>query len=240
MKKKIRNILQNIYQIKFINDKVIKIDSKIEDIYSFNILQPLISNNPFLAFNSGAMRPLGLAFMLNEIAINKRDFILEFGLGISTIMMARLAKENKLNLKIYSVEHDPNWVDIINKQLIYEGIESYVTIITAELSHNKSNIDWYNEIKINEIIKNIKFDLIIIDGPPAYSESLQLSRFPVNEYLEGKLNHTFCILIDDTNRVGEKKLANVLKTKFSVLQEISVGDSMTAIYKGNFFNSNPF
>lgn len=238
--KKMKNIIKNINQIEFIKERVGIIDSKIEDNYSFNILQPLISNKPFLAFNSGAIRPLGLAHLLNEITINKREFVLEFGLGISTIVMARLAKENKINVKIYSVEHDPNWVEIINKQLIYEGLDTYVKIITAELSLNNKGVDWYNELKINEIIKDIKFDLIIIDGPPAYSKSLELSRLPVNDYLDGKLNHTFCILIDDTNRIGEKKLVIDLKAKLTGSQTVTIGDSMTAIYKGNFFNSNPF
>lgn len=240
MKNRIKNFLNNIPRLKIIDNRVKTADSKINDIYSLEIIQSLISQGSYLPLNSGALRPLGIAFILNEIIINKRTSILEFGSGFSTIMTARLAKRNNLDLKIFSVEHDPKWGDLIIKILIKERLDKYVTIITAELKADNDNSIWYDKMKIDSIIQNQKFDFVIVDGPPAYSKDLLYARMPVQNFIIEKMNESFCILIDDSNRNGEKKLINELTEKFSETKLISVGDTITALYKGNYFYSSPF
>ena len=60
-----------------------------------------------------SLRPFVLVSLLNEIIINKRNTIIEFGAGISTIMPGRLSKMNNLSTVIVSVKENFNWFNEI-------------------------------------------------------------------------------------------------------------------------------
>jgi len=209
------------------NLELIHHSKKADDIYSMAILQPLLIDYPYIPFTASSLRPLCLAYILNEIIINERKFILEFGMGISTIMIARLIKKNNLNVKIYSVEHNKVWADIINDYLIKEDLKHFVTFIVADLKEIDSPlgmVKWYDYSVIMNKIKEQKFDLIIVDGPPAYKDSIQFSRGPALFNLKTNFEKDFCLILDDAHRIGEVNIIKLFKElniniKFSIVSD---------------------
>ena len=213
---------------------------KINDTYALAIIQNILHEGPYLALNGGAIRPLGLAYILNEILINKRENVLEVGSGISTILMARLIKKNCLNTKIHSIEHNKKWCNQLQEILEYEKLEDYVNIIHCGLNiiEDKYAKKWY-DIKKDKF-KNLKFDFVIIDGPPANQASLRMSRYPIINFIEDKLqNDDFCIFLDDVNRKGEKILAQDLVSKFPESQFNYVDNTIFILNSKQNFNPIP-
>ena len=209
-----------------------------EDIYSLNSLQSLLINYPYLPISIFALRPLAINMILNEIVINNRQFILEFGSGISTLLIARLIKRNQLSTRLISVEHDANWCHLIQAQLRAEEAPNSVQIIHAPLlpcDISWDKLEWFNP----ESLKSFDdFDMIIIDGPPACNENLQFSRYPALPFIWDKLKPEFVVILDDANRYGERKIIAQWEKLYSLKFQV-VGDSIAIAYRGKHYFSSP-
>lgn len=191
--------------------ELIEIEQKlIEDIYCRQLLNNLFEGYEHLPITKSSMSFFAVAMILNDIQINNRKTILEFGSGLSTILIARLIKKNNLSCKIYSIEHDKKWFDLLNFILKKDGtIENVITIYSPLCFSEKSknNLEWYNEkIILNNLPENIFFDLVIIDGPPAHEKSKSLSRYPALPFVKDKLNKSYSVYLDDASRKGEQEV----------------------------------
>ena len=75
--------------------------------------------------------------MLNDIVTNDRKSIVEFGSGMSTIMIGRLIKNNGLDSRLVTVEHDKGWVDvlagILRKESIHDVIDNRHFLVESEV-----------------------------------------------------------------------------------------------------------
>ncbi len=203
IKKRLREELQKIREATNINSK------KNDDIYALSILSSLLVNKPYLPINGGALRPFCMAYLLNEILIGKRESIIEFGSGISTVLIGRLIKENNLNIEFFSVEHNEDWAKSLSTILEKEGLLDSVNIIYVPLSQQKTELGICYSYDFNIIkneIKNKTFDLVVIDGPPANTSKTKYSRYPVLNTIQNFLNDDFCVLLDDCDRSGEKEI----------------------------------
>ncbi len=190
-----------------------QIDNQIkltEDIYCRQLLNNLFEGYDQLPITKSSISFFAIAMILNDIQINKRQNILEFGSGLSTILIARLIKKNNLSCKIYSIEHDSNWFGLLNATLKKENTSENVVSIHAPLSNSKkskNNLDWYNEdIISNSLPEKVLFDLVIIDGPPAHENSKSLSRYPSLPFVKNKLNKSYSVYLDDASRKGEQRV----------------------------------
>jgi|SRR5690554_813805 len=173
----------------------------------YQILQPLMIEYPYLPFNGGALRPFNISFLLNDIIINDRKIIVEFGSGISTILISRLIKRNKLSCQLISIESDLDWNKKLNRILEGEDVHHNTTIINAPLKEIETPFginNWYDFD--DSIFLEKKIDLVIVDGPPAYLEELKHSRYPALPKVHKFLSKNHMIYLDDTNRIGEKEV----------------------------------
>lgn len=110
----------------------------------------------------------------------KNSTILELGSGTGTTELCNL-------YKVYSVEHDPKWINLTKSTYIYAPLEV------------QNGYKWYNrDILKNNLPKN--YDLLLIDGPPG-----SIGRKPFLENLD-LFNLDVPIIIDDTNRESEQQL----------------------------------
>lgn len=203
---KLKNFIKNSNNV---NLELKYHSKKTDDIYSMTILQPLLIDLPYIPINGGALRPICIAYILNEIIINERKSILEFGSGLSTIIMARLISKNNIKTKIITVEHNEKWATIIEQYLGNENLLQYVTIIRADLKEIETSfgvVNWYDYNKISAIIEGEKFDLIVVDGPPANSEKIKYSRLPAFVNLKNNFAENYCFILDDANRKGEQEI----------------------------------
>src|SRR5690554_1898626 len=78
----------------------------------------LFPESNFIPFTTWSVSPSIILHILNDIVINKRCNIIEFGSGASTIYIARLIQTLKLDVKFFSVESNEEWLEFLNAELM--------------------------------------------------------------------------------------------------------------------------
>lgn len=206
--------------------------------YTFEIL----TSDTFELISDFSMKTYGLAFLRNEIVLNKRKSIIEFGSGLSTIFMALVIKKFSLPTKIISIESEKVWTDRMEKKISEMDLSSIITIVPAILmpipSLGEEN-NWYDLSQLPDAILNSSpFDMVVIDGPPAYNESISLSRFMAVPFVSNLLDDNYSIFLDDANRKGEKMVMSMWKQQFGF--DFKIYNNEIALFrKGLFINSHP-
>lgn len=206
------------------------------DILALNILKPLM-NDRYLPITNSSMRPYNLASILNDIVINNRSKILEFGSGTSTILITRLIKSNNLNCCITSIDHDVNWIKSVEKYIHDDGTLNNVEFIHAPLSNsgNKNGLEWYDLHRNSFLEKENFFDLVIIDGPPAWEKGKNMTRYPAYPFIENKLSDNSVVYLDDIDRGGEMAILKKWEELYGIKFQFA-GSSLAYYTKGNYYN----
>jgi hypothetical protein len=216
--------------------------NKIEDIYAYLLIQDLIKFPEYFATTTSSLRFHTLAVILNDIIINQRKSIIEFGSGISTLAIANLIKKNNLESNLISVEDNSEWFNYISSFLSRNDLHKNVKIIYAPLEKNNLALEnnlWYSIGAINKVLSNeSKFSLVIIDGPGAWQTKLRLSRYPAVPFLLNSLAEEFSIFLDDTNRKGEKEIMDLWHQKFDITFE-QVNQTSAMCVRGKKLNTIP-
>ena len=169
-----------------------------------------------LPYTSSALHPFSLATVLNDLVINDRRNILEFGCGVSTVIIAKYMEVFALPGKIYSVEQDEKWVAFLKKQLSAEGLEGRVEMIFAPIkSDKKTQNKWYDSSFIEKLNnENITIDLMLIDGPQAWRPADVEIRKNVPAAVFELLSDNFSLYLDDINRKGEARAIKEWSKKY--------------------------
>ncbi len=213
--------------------------NRIDEIYALNLLSSLFHYGQYLPITSSSLNIHSLALIINDIVVNKRESIIEFGSGISTVVLARLIKRNELKTQILSVEEDKNWIEQIRLILEKEGLLEYANLIHAPLVNSHIVIGqnkWYSLEILNDLIpKNKKFDLVIVDGPSAWHPEIELSRYPALPYLLNNLFDKFSFYLDDANRNGEQKILHLWKEKFNLCFQM-INPILAHTHRGIWYN----
>lgn len=92
-----------------------------------------------------------------EDVLPKGSTILELGSGHGTQVLA------DLGYKMHSVEHELDFVGKYDSTYIYAPLEDMKPV-----RHHPKATSWYNRDKLTEGLKGLKYDLLLIDGPPAH------------------------------------------------------------------------
>ena len=216
--------------------------NKIEDIYSYLLIQDLVKFPEYFATTTSSLRFHTLAVILNDIIINQRKSIIEFGSGVSTLAISNLIKKNNLKCSFVSIEDNKEWFDYINSFLSRNDLQKNVKIIYAPLESSDLALGdnlWYSMQALNNgISKESKFSLAIIDGPAAWKPKIRLSRYPAIPYLINFLAEEYSIYLDDTNRKGEKEVFSLWHQKYNLKFE-QINDTSSVCIKGNKLNTIP-
>ena len=158
----------------------------------------------YLPWTISAMRPSAICALLNEILINRRKTIVEFGAGISTLYVGRTMQE--IGGRLISFEHDRAWYELIKEMIAKNKVLHSVEVIHAPLDTCPCSLDgckWYNVDVVKAALSGILLDGIIVDGPPASDPNCQLARYPAVPVLLERLADSFFIFLDDIERPGE-------------------------------------
>lgn len=130
--------------------------------------------------------------LINKI-LPKGGTILELGSGWTS---GELSKD----YTVYSIEHNPKWMNKYDTNYIYAPIKNH----------------WYDVEIVKNSIKDIKYDIILVDGPPG---PIGRNGFLINIDL---FNTDIPIILDDTHRRAEYlitvNLANKLNRKFFIYE----------------------
>ena len=128
--------------------------------------------------------------------------IIEFGLGQSSKLIHQYGNFFT-DVNAITIEHDIKWLDYFKNHIN----DSYpLSVIQKELKAIKyKGNETLSYSGMDDVLKDKKYDLILIDG--TYG-SKNYSRPHILNYLPECLTNSFCIILDDYNRLGEKETNN--------------------------------
>jgi hypothetical protein len=211
---RIKRIVQDIInRLKGIEKKIDLNYQLIEDNIALNQLLNLFDSNIFIPLTKWSISPKEVLHVCNDLVINKRKSIIEFGSGFSTFCIAQLLKNNQIKASFITIENDIEWARELNNLLKQFGLGEYVKVIIAPISEVKKIISkneqelWYDyNILNNELINFSKFDLVIVDGP--IGAITPYARYSAVPFLKEKLSDNYAIFLDDTHRDIEFEIAH--------------------------------
>lgn len=155
-------------------------------------------NIPFELICNGGTIDYKMVYLLSRIIkeIKSIHNIIEFGVGISTILFLKLCNYN--NMKIISVDHSQHWIMEISEE-INNPNHNFILTRLKEYNYGKMKYTWYDYDTLEPAYKN-KFNLILVDGP---FSSNNYSRFGINVIIEQICSTDYIIIWDDLHRFGE-------------------------------------
>jgi hypothetical protein len=177
------------------------------------VVAPLLARLAgYLPWTGHALRPFAVATLANDLVVNRRRAYLEFGAGVSTVLVAKVAALNGLELDLVSVEHDRAWIDVLLRILEREGLAERVRFLHCPLVDRTEPspfgaLRWYDERPLLAGLAGRPRDLVLVDGPPAGGRSA--SRYPAVPFLRahGLIAEDASILLDDVHRPAERLIA---------------------------------
>ncbi|WP_114750064.1 hypothetical protein [Pleomorphovibrio marinus] len=188
-----------------------KLIIRIRELKALEILKPYFPTG-FL-FETDYSLPFQLIqHICNDILIYKPKTIIEFGSGLSTIIISNFLKEVNLNVEFISVDQDKNWQNLISRHC------NSVSFFSFEISDNNpfsKNGDgkWFDIPNKSELL-NKNYDLVIIDGP--IGKKNKFARYGAINFLRNKLTKSSIIFIDDIHRFDEQILAKDFVIEFNL------------------------
>ena len=201
--------------------------SRQDDIYAMSFMQPLLNAGPFLPFSNGTLRPIDMVCILSDVVINKPTSILEFGCGISSVLLGRLIRQTGLKCQVYSVEHDRQWMVNATAYLSNEQLTDVVQLIHAPLTSEgrMPGDEWYDTSSLVKAgITEKTFDMVLIDGPPAWQMKKCRARYPAFPFVRSLLSDNGVVYLDDANRDGEKMVIRQWQKDFQIEFQWSRGN----------------
>jgi len=184
-----------------------------------------LKNIPLSSPNGGTASFSLLYILLSILRGEEINRIMELGVGKSTVLLTQYAEYFKKELSL--IDDDEYWLQQVSKK------SSYVLPVHAKLSpiivENK-RISWY---KCLPPLSNV--NLLIIDGPMAYANRIKYNRIGALNWIPEILGDEFIILVDDSNRAGERLLVKQILKKLDQndlavkRREIIGGNSQTII-----------
>ena len=156
-----------------------------------------------------------LLFILQE---NKPKNILELGSGSSSVLIARALQLMNAPANIHiSVDHEDRFLRNTQELARLNEVDHLIRFEHCPLSPiDGADRNWYSGVP--ELISSIKLDLVIVDGPPAYTEKEKKAREPALPVLREYLSDKAIIILDDANRAGERSVVETWLAMYPELQ----------------------
>ena len=133
----------------------------------------------------------------------KPEIIVEFGSGISTIIIAGWLREQGKG-QLISFDHDSDWASV-TKRYVERHSFTNVTIKERALrpqTCQDRSMDWYD---IEDDLASLnEIDLVVVDGPPAGTTAAPDSRLPAFFMLRDRMSSVGTFFLDDATRPGEQ------------------------------------
>ncbi|RZJ70856.1 class I SAM-dependent methyltransferase [Flavobacterium sp.] len=198
--------------------KVKQNDTRLEDAHelqqdqlALTQLYKMFPDAFFMPLTTWSVSPKEIVHVCNDILVNDRKCIVEFGSGFSTVCIARMLKLHDKKVSFYTVEESTGWASELQRILESQGLSDYVTVVHAPASEiklpisKKNQTKWYNTDILSEVFADVRnIDVIVVDGPTgAISPHARYSAIP---FLKDKLAEDFSIFVDDTFREEEKSM----------------------------------
>jgi predicted O-methyltransferase YrrM len=193
-----------VFQRRYYRHITARIDAQTMHLRSV-IGQVALADGMPIHWSEHAITPETLSLVQHLAAHVRGPRILELGSGVSTLLMAqslRRAGEGH----ILSLDDDARWAAQTEATIAREKLGSFARVVVAPLVKVEAGgrqSSWYD---ISSIEAEARFDLIIVDGPPAWRGD-ELVRLPALYQLRKHLSDQGLLVLDDAARGGEREVA---------------------------------
>jgi hypothetical protein len=209
---------------------------------SLLLLQDLLRGYGFVPVSGSAMSFESILTICNDVLVNDRRAIIEFGSGISTLAIAALIHRRKLACRFVSVDGNATWQSIISRLLHEAGTAEAVQLIHAPVVSHPLSIagnTWYDLDQNHPSIGSVKFDCVVVDGPEACNDQIALARYPALPFLRDRLDtERLFVLLDDAERDGEREIRRRWRAEMGIDLRMKVSKSACG-FRGTHFNPVP-
>lgn len=181
--------------------------------YSMAALQPLIGDQ-YLPWNHYSVTPDLARQVCNEVVINRRFSIIEFGSGLMTVILVALARNLDLPLSIASVDEDERWLETVQGMIGDTGPAS-LELIQAPLveyagdSPFDNPFSWYDPASLAGIEQSVQ--LGIVDGPARTGAD----RWPAMPWLQERLAPGCAVVLDDVHLSGIRAIGRDWERRYA-------------------------
>lgn len=168
-----------------------------------------------------SITPETLALVQQLIAALDVRRVLELGSGLSTLLVAHSFRRAGSG-HVLSLDDDERWAAQTSAALGRENLGPFAEVRVAPLAEITSGgrrAPWYD---LSGLDKDARFDLVIVDGPPAWKGD-RLARLPALYELRRRLSDNGVLVLDDAARSGESEIARQWQRDFPDLHFRTVG-----------------
>ena len=172
---------------------------------------------PIVGSRHFAASPDFLYELYQFLRIEQPKVIVEASSGLSTLICAKYAEKNEnSDPLVISLESSKKYAGITQMKLKEEGLDSYANVLHAPLVQS-GETEWYDTSKLELLLGTQKIDVLVVDGPPASKNDM--ARAPAFTMLKKFLSPDAVIILDDSNRKGEKKIIASWLSKYDLVVE---------------------
>jgi hypothetical protein len=187
---------------------------KIQQSHFFRELKAMEILKPYFPagylFESGfSLSFQTIQHIANDLVVYKPKFMLEFGSGMSTIILNNFIKQNGLEVKLISIDDDVLWQDFLKEKCTNVDFFCFPLVQNHPFSFESNGL-WYDIPDVHPL-NEIKYDLILVDAPKGSLS--RLSRFGFIPFLENRLSEKPIIYLDDTHRADEQKISELFLSR---------------------------
>lgn len=168
-----------------------------------------------------AITPETLAVVQHLCASLGLKHVLELGSGVSTLLLANGFRRAGAG-HVLSIDDDARWAEQSAETIRRERLDGFAEVRVAPLvpvTAGGRQSQWYD---ISSLDPAARFDLIIVDGPPAWRGD-SLARLPALYLLRQRLSTNGVLVLDDAQRGGETEIARRWQQDFPDLHFRMVG-----------------
>ena len=126
--------------------------------------------------------------------------VVEFGGGQSSMLMDRLAARHSPPIMVTTFEQDADWAETIAAKVQHRVVHAPL----AKTMVGERSVMFYDAAYLGGLKPP---NLVLIDGPTAYSESSRYDRTGAVNFLSAHLQDEFVVIFDDCERAGEAEAA---------------------------------
>lgn len=182
-----------------INGSELRLYRQIESLLALDkLLKP---KTPLPPMREWAGSPDFLLEVTREILQRHPETIVECSSGASTVVSAYCCQLNGRG-HVYSLENAPEFAAKTRNMLKAANLESWATVIDAPLqpyTFEGKAYSWYSL----KHLPNQDIDMLVVDGPPGRLN--EQARYPAGPVLIPKMSNTGIIMLDDSNRLDERR-----------------------------------
>lgn len=148
-----------------------------------------------------------LSVLCRVLQIMAPAHILEMGLGQSSKVIMSYQRHSGCSYKI--IEQDEAWYNLFKKENLRLSAQARVFVKPIkQIRHEAYGVHVNTYADISDVIADDTYDVISIDGPWG---SDGISRVDILPYIPRCLKRSWCVLVDDYGRAGEKNMVYELE-----------------------------